>query len=241
MSLNKMAYHLIIWLSGAAGSIVNQIWGSIISIKKLCYQPLAPECTFFFLPIFLFMPFFLYLLSFIRYNHYLWVFHTSFSKWLFTGVWATASFLRTLLSIQPNLLNAVVSIDSNLPLIFRSFIVFSKSLGTVLSTPTPIGIIVTFIFKFFSVLTQDPSSCLSFCFSIIFHCGQQEPQNPPDDILFFFLLTLDLVFWPRLGDTFLSKNPKEYYEFLFLGWFGLVSLFNGISTFVDYLMPMLFS
>ena len=25
--------------------------------------------------------------------------------------------------------------------------------------------------------------------------------------------------------------------FVFVGWFGLVSLFNGISTFVGYLMP----
>ena len=24
-------------------------------------------------------------------------------------------------------------------------------------------------------------------------------------------------------------------------WFGLISLFNGMSTFVDYLMPKLFS
>ena len=29
--------------------------------------------------------------------------------------------------------------------------------------------------------------------------------------------------------------------FLRYFWFGLVSLFNGISTFVGYLMPMLFS
>ena len=34
-----------------------------------------------------------------------------------------------------------------------------------------------------------------------------------------------------------DKRKNKYY----LSWFGLVYLFNGISTFVGYLMPMLFS
>ena len=33
----------------------------------------------------------------------------------------------------------------------------------------------------------------------------------------------------------------EIQQIALFGWFGLVSLFNGISTFVGYLMPKLFS
>ena len=38
-----------------------------------------------------------------------------------------------------------------------------------------------------------------------------------------------------------SSNPKKEYWLIGSVWFGLVSLFNGISTFVGYLMPKPFS
>ena len=46
-------------------------------------------------------------------------------------------------------------------------------------------------------------------------------------------------FLPELISWFKKKNLFIYYLLFF--WFGLVSLFNGISTFVRYLMPKPFS
>ena len=46
------------------------------------------------------------------------------------------------------------------------------------------------------------------------------------------------VFGPDFSDSRVSILQRER---VWLVWFGLVSLFNGISTFVGYLMPTLFS
>ena len=39
----------------------------------------------------------------------------------------------------------------------------------------------------------------------------------------------------------LLNLPRIICEHILMVWFGLVSLFNGISTFVGYLIPKLFS
>ena len=62
-------------------------------------------------------------------------FHTSVSWWFFTGVWVVTSLLvsRTLLSILPNLCNAVVWMVSTCPIITKSSSRFSNPLGIVQS------------------------------------------------------------------------------------------------------------
>ena len=51
-----------------------------------------------------------------------------------------------------------------------------------------------------------------------------------------------LVFLDQKKINFLfKKNDRDVLFMQFYFWFGLVSLFNGISTIVGYLMPKTFS
>ena len=64
---------------------------------------------------------------------------------------------------------------------------------------------------------QGQGTYLSFRFLSVLPCGQlkrQSPQFSSFSFSFFFLfcwLSLGLCVWPRLGDPFVSQNPREVY------------------------------
>ena len=95
----------------------------------------------------------------------------------------------TFLSILANLNRAVVWIDSVLPQISSSFVLFSRLLGIVLSAPTIIGITVTFIFHiFFSCLARSKYSS-RFRFSFYLLCSLLDQQSSQVDVQFFLFIT----------------------------------------------------
>ena len=136
-------------------------------------------------------------------------FHISVSRWFFTGVWMTASLLkspqvsRTLLSILTVLNNAVVWMVSTRPSTSKSSSPFSNPLVTVPNAPITIGVIVTYMFhSFFNSLAR--SRYLSF-FSHSFNFilwSAEIAKSTILQVLFFCWLLLSLVSWPRLGDPF---------------------------------------
>ena len=94
------------------------------------------------------------------------VFHTSVSWWFFTGVWGTASLLKSRFRILAVLSNAVVWIVSTRPPTSKSSRPFNNPLVIVPNAPMTIGTIVTFMFhSFFNSLAR--SRYLSF-FSLSF-------------------------------------------------------------------------
>ena len=106
---------------------------------------------------------------------------------------------RTLLSILGNLNNAVVWMVSTHPLISKSSSPFINPLSTVPRTLITIGMNITFMFhSFFNSLVK--SRYLSF-FSLSFN--------------FTLSTILQVLFfedyykvWSRLGDPFVSQNPR---------------------------------
>ena len=131
----------------------------------------------------------LLLLLFIR------VFHISVSWWFFTGVWVTASLLksiRTRLRILAVLSNAVVWIVSTRPPTSKSFWPFNNPLVIVPNAPITIGTIVTFMFhSFFNSLAR--SRYLSF-FSLSFRFilwSAGTAKSTILQILFFFFFFVD--------------------------------------------------
>ena len=111
---------------------------------------------------------------------------------------------------------------STRPLFSKSSSPCTNLLVTVLSTTIRIGIIVTFMFhSFFSSLARSryfSLVLLSFSF-IQWSAGNSKIQYTAVFLLFFvcFLILLGLVAWPRLGDPFVSKNPRVFCTFYFLG------------------------
>ena len=115
--------------------------------------------------------------------------------------------------------HAVVWMVSTRPLISRSPRSCIKTLGTVPSTLTTIGITLTFIFhSFFSSLARSRHlSFFSLSFSFILWSAWTA-MSTTRQVLFLLLLffgggwlSLCLVVWPRLGDQFLSQNPREVF------------------------------
>ena len=125
---------------------------------------------------------------------------------------------RTLLSILPDFNNAVVWMVFTRPLISKSFSPCTNPLVNIPSAPIIIGITVTFMFYSF----------LSFRFLSILLGGLPGRLNPLFrwfSLFFFFFfffffccwLSLDLVVWQRLDDSFVSQNPIEVCASYFLG------------------------
>ena len=110
------------------------------------------------------------------------------------------------LSILAELINAII-LPSDF-LFIQSF--FFKSLRTVQTSLTIISITVTLMFhgsfrdlaksKYFSIFT------LSF----IFTWWSDGTANSTRWQLPFFLSTLFLVFWLRIGDPFVTHNPGDF-------------------------------
>ena len=129
------------------------------------------------------------------------IFHWSLSNSM------SPQIFRTLLSILTDLNNAVVWMVSTHPLIFQSF----SPLGIVPRAPIRNGISITFMFhSFFSCLAR--SRHLSF-FSLSFNFTQWLAGTAKSKILqvLFFCCWLfqSPVVWPRLGDPFVSQNPRK--------------------------------
>ena len=122
---------------------------------------------------------------------------------------------RTLLSILALLSNAVIWIVSTRPPTSKSSRPFNNPWVIVLKAPITIGTIVTFMFhSFFNSLTR--SKYLSF-FSHSFSFILWSAGTAKSTILqflfflffFFLLIIIGLVFWPRLGDPFVSKSHRS--------------------------------
>ena len=126
----------------------------------------------------------------------------------------------TLLSILANLNNAVVLMVSTCPLISKSSSLFTNPLGIVPSAPITISITITFMFhSFILVLQQGLDINLSFCFLLILLCGLLRGQYPLfSRFSFFCWLSLGLVIGLRLGDLFISQNPRELCASHSPGW-----------------------
>ena len=67
---------------------------------------------------------------------------------------------------------------STRPLIFKSTSPSANRLVTVSCTPITTGIIVSFMFYIFSVLSQGPDTCFSFQLLSVLHYGQPGRQSP---------------------------------------------------------------
>ena len=80
--------------------------------------------------------------------------------------------------------------------------------GIVPSTPITIGITVTFIYNSFLFSSPTRFKKLSlFSFSSIFTLWN--PWTTKSTIRQVLFFSLDLAFWLRFGDLFVSKNPRE--------------------------------
>ena len=115
---------------------------------------------------------------------------------------------RTLLSILALLNNAVVWMVSTHPPTSKSSNPFNSPL--VSKAPITTDIIITFMFHSFSIPWQSRGTYPSFHFLSVLFCGQPGQQSRQFCKFSFFCggwLLLGLVFWPRLGDSFVCQSP----------------------------------
>ena len=130
---------------------------------------------------------------------------------------------RTRHSILVDLSNAIVCIVSARSLISSSSTPHNKYLRIVPSAQIIIDITVTFIVHNFLVLRQGPSTCLSFSFLLFSLCGSPGQQSPLFGRFSIFLTLLPgLVFWPGLGDLFISQVPGQFLCFILQEGFWFV-------------------
>ena len=118
-------------------------------------------------------------------------------------------------------------------LISKSYSFFTNPLGIVTSPPITIGITVTFMLHFFLVLQLGQDVYISFRFFLIFTLWSAGTTKCTIRQVFFCWLSLDLVVWPRLGDLFVSQNPRDVHLIFCVVHIPLVRLvkFNFLSQF----------
>ena len=125
------------------------------------------------------------------------VFLTSASRWFLTGVWVTASLLKSPgLSVLAVVNNAVVWIVFTLPPTSKSSSPFNNPLVTVPKAPITIGIIITFMFHhFFNSLARSRYlSFFSHSFSfILWSVGTAKPTILQIFSFFFFFFFLIII------------------------------------------------
>ena len=122
---------------------------------------------------------------------------------------------RILLSILADF-NIVVRMGSTCHLISKSTSLLTKPLGIVPSALITIGIHVTFVcYSFFSSPAKPrylSLVSLSFIFTQMSdRTAKFTKQLAFFSFLFFSWLSQGMVVWLRLGDPFLSQNPRYFY------------------------------
>ena len=117
------------------------------------------------------------------------------------------------LIILADLDNAVVWMVFTRSLISKSSSPCTNPLVTVLRASIKIGITVTFMFhSFFSPLARSRYlSLFSLSFSFTLWSAGTAKSAIRHVLFHFFLLSLGLIVWPRIGDLFVSQNPREFY------------------------------
>ena len=147
------------------------------------------------------------------------VFHISISWWFFTGVWVTASLLKSseLVSVfWPSSAMLSFWIVSTRPLTYKSSRPFNNPLVTVPNAPITIGTIVTFMFhSFFNSLAR---SRYLFFFSLSFRIllwSAGTAKSTILQILFLFLIIMrsGLLAGIRWSVCILKSHYYYYYYF----------------------------
>ena len=110
------------------------------------------------------------------------------------------------------------------PRISHSSSLFSKPLWTFQSVRTIIGIPRhTHVPQLFQLTGKRFNLYFRFIFTL---WSAGTAKSTWCQVLFSCLLTLNLLFWPGLGDLFVSKNPREFFCVLFSRMdFGLSSYY----------------
>ena len=154
--------------------------------------------------------------------------------------------------------------DSTHPLIFQSSSPFNNLLVTVPKAPITNGIIVTFMVQFFQ-FPNKVQVLIRLFISLQFYSAVSRDSKVLGSASSIIFVHHNKV-WPRLGDPFVSQNPRgvcvshstgkilgcaynncSYDKLKFLAQYPVDHLahpvvgwlfgFYGISTFVGYLMP----
>ena len=128
------------------------------------------------------------------------------------------------------ILNALVWMVPTRLFILKSSSPFINLLVTVPNAPIIIGINVTFIFhSFFQFPSKVEVFVLFFTLFLILICGQPEHQSPQ----FLFFCYHKFVVWLRLGDPFVSQNPRGIFVYhspgLMLGCAYAICSYGQIS------------
>ena len=123
----------------------------------------------------------------------------------------------TLLCILTDIKSSGVWMVTSCPLISQPSRHCINYLVTLPSSPITIGITDNFILhRFFSSLTIYRNLYLfSLSFNFTRGSAKTETSNIRLVIFFFSWLSINLVVWPRLGDLFVSQNPKEFIFIIF--------------------------
>ena len=122
---------------------------------------------------------------------------------------------RTRLNILTNLKNAVLCMLSSYPPISKSSSPCSNPLVTVPSAPITFGI--TFMVLFFQYSCKVWVFISLFAFFQFYLVVSRNGKVHNWQILYFCQLSIGLVIWLRLGDPFVSQNPREVCASHFLG------------------------
>ena len=135
------------------------------------------------------------------------VFHTSISQWFFTGVWVTASLLA-------DLNNAVVWMVSTHFHISKSSCPRTNPLVTVPRVAITNWYNCHFhVPQFFQFPCEVQVLIFLFAFFQFYSVVSQDNKIYNSASSFSCWLLQGLVVWPRLGDPFVSQNPKEVCAF----------------------------
>ena len=142
---------------------------------------------------------------------------------------------RSLFRILSNLKYGAIWVVATYPLISKSSRLFINPLGVVSSTPITIGITVNFMFYSFCSLSRSRFLSLFSLFLKFSLCGQPEQQSPLfGGFSLFCWLSLGLVVWLRLGDLFVSQNPRgvcaSHFPGRILGYEYTICSYGQIET-----------
>ena len=133
---------------------------------------------------------------------------------------------RSLLKILADLSNSVVWMVFPRSVISKFPSLYTKYLVTIPSAPIKIGITVTFMFHSSLVRSRYVSLFVFFQFYPV--VSRNSIVHSSAGSLFYWL-SQGLVVWSRLGDTFVSQNPREFCEYHFLGCTYIIFLGSNLD------------